>query len=49
LVAIPWPTGPERWLTQELSLLAAQIAACVPIWGNTVEMPTSTHIEIVEV
>ena len=34
LVAIPWPTGPERWLTQELSLLAAQIAAWVlPLMG----------------
>jgi exosortase len=34
LVAIPWPTGPERWLTQELSLLAAQIAAWVlPLLG----------------
>ena len=34
LVAIPWPTGPERWLTEELSLLAAQIAAWVlPLMG----------------
>jgi len=34
LVAIPWPTGPERWLTQELSLLAAQIAAFIlPLMG----------------
>ena len=34
LVAIPWPTGPERWLTQELSLLAAQIAAWIlPLLG----------------
>jgi exosortase len=34
LVAIPWPTGPERWLTQELSLLAAQIAAFIlPLLG----------------
>jgi len=34
LVAIPWPTGPERWLTQSLSLLAAQIAAWVlPLLG----------------
>ncbi len=34
LVAVPWPTAPERWLTQELSLLAAQIAAwCLPMLG----------------
>lgn len=34
LVATPWPTGPERWLTQELSLLAARIAAaCLPLAG----------------
>lgn len=34
LVAVPWPTAPERWLTQELSLLAAQIAAYIlPILG----------------
>jgi exosortase len=34
LVAIPWPTGPERWLTQALSLLAAQIAAWIlPLLG----------------
>ncbi len=34
LVAIPWPTGPERWLTQELSLLAAQVAAFIlPLLG----------------
>ena len=34
MVAIPWPTGPERWLTQELSLLAAQIAAWIlPMMG----------------
>lgn len=34
LVAIPWPTGPERWLTQSLSLLAAQIAAWIlPLLG----------------
>ena len=34
MVAIPWPTGPERWLTQSLSLLAAQIAAWVlPLLG----------------
>jgi exosortase len=34
LVAIPWPSQPERWLTQELSLLAAQIAAWVlPLLG----------------
>ncbi len=34
LVAIPWPTAPERWLTQELSLLAADVAAWVlPLLG----------------
>lgn len=34
LVAIPWPTGPERWLTRELSLLAAKIAAwALPMLG----------------
>lgn len=34
LVAIPWPSQPERWLTQELSLLAAQIASTVlPLLG----------------
>ena len=34
LVAVPWPTGPERWLTRELSLLAAKIATwCLPMMG----------------
>jgi exosortase len=34
LVAIPWPTGPERWLTQELSLLAADVAGwMLPLLG----------------
>ncbi|MFZ4484839.1 MAG: exosortase/archaeosortase family protein [Chthoniobacterales bacterium] len=34
LVAVPWPTGPERWLTQELSLWAAQVATWVlPLLG----------------
>lgn len=34
LVSIPWPSGPERWLTQELSLLAAQLAAWIlPLMG----------------
>lgn len=34
MVAVPWPTGPERWLTQELSMLAAQIATwLLPMFG----------------
>ena len=34
LVAVPWPTGPERWLTRELSLFAAKIAAwLLPMFG----------------
>ena len=46
LVAIPWPTGPERWLTQELSLLAAQIAAWVlPLLGIAA-MANGTTIDV---
>ena len=34
LVAVPWPTGPERWLTRELSMFAAQVAAWIlPMLG----------------
>lgn len=34
LLAIPWPTAPEKWLTQELSLLAAQVTAWIlPLFG----------------
>lgn len=50
LVAIPWPTGPERWLTQSLSLLAAQIASWIlPLMGiaamchgTTIDVGTET-------
>lgn len=46
LVSVPWPFGPEKWLTLELSMLAARIstsiltltgipAVCV---GNTIEV-----------
>lgn len=50
LVAIPWPTGPERWLTQGLSLLAAQISAWIlPLMGvaamchgTTIDVGTET-------
>lgn len=34
LVAVPWPSGPEQWLTQELSLVAARIASWIlPLMG----------------
>ena len=50
LVSVPWPFGPEKWLTLELSMLAARIstavltlggipAVCV---GNTIEVSTGT-------
>lgn len=50
MVAIPWPTAPERWLTQELSLLAAKIAAwALPMMGiaamchgTTIDVGTET-------
>jgi exosortase len=46
LVAVPWPTGPERWLTQELSLLAAQIAAwLLPLFG-VAAMAHGTTIDV---
>lgn len=50
LVAIPWPSQPERWLTEELSLLAAQIAVWIlPMlgvaamcYGTTIDVGTET-------
>jgi exosortase len=50
LVSVPWPSGPEKWLTLELSMLAARVstavltlggiaAVCV---GNTIEVSTGT-------
>lgn len=50
LVAVPWPSAPEKWLTLELSMLAARLsstlltlggipALCV---GNIIELSTGT-------
>lgn len=46
LVAIPWPSAPERWLTQELSLLAANLAAwALPMLGIAA-MSHGTSIDV---
>ncbi len=48
LISVPWPSGPEKWLTLELSMLAARVstslltlggipAVCI---GNTIEVST---------
>lgn len=46
LVAVPWPTGPERWLTQELSLLAAKIAAAILPMLGVAAMCHGTSIDV---
>ena len=48
LVSVPWPFGPERWLTLELSMLAARVSTAVLTLGgipavcigNTIEVST---------
>ena len=50
MVSVPWPFGPERWLTMELSMLGARISAAVlPLIGipavcvgNTIEVSAGT-------
>lgn len=46
LVAVPWPTGPERWLTRELSLLAAKIAAWLLPMLGVAAMCHGTSIDV---
>ncbi|MBU3666283.1 MAG: exosortase/archaeosortase family protein [Chthoniobacterales bacterium] len=46
LVAIPWPTGPERWLTRELSMFAAQLAAWILPMLGVAAMCHGTTIDV---
>jgi len=50
LVSVPWPYGPEKWLTLELSMLGARLSASVLTLlgipavcvGNTIEVSSGT-------
>lgn len=50
LVSVPWPFGPEKWLTLELSMLGARLSASVLTLlgipavcvGNTIEVSVGT-------
>ncbi len=46
LLAVPWPTEPEKWLTQELSLLAAKVAAWILPMLGIAAMRHGTSIDV---
>lgn len=46
LLSIPWPTAPEKQLTQGLSLLAAQVAATILPLGGIAAVCHGTTIDV---
>lgn len=46
LVSVPWPFGPEKWLTLELSMLAARLSTAILSLGGIPAVCVGNTIEV---